>query len=152
MKTIAKACLFLLITIIPASAWGGATTIKQADTINNSTGGFAHTVPAGASGDSFVTTVACGTSGYLLSWNGSVWVCVAPSGAWTQEVPSGNCNGSNTSFTLANTPLSNGIVNLSLNGVILRQGAGLDYTISGSSITLNSACNLGQSLYAIYAY
>jgi hypothetical protein len=46
-------------------------------------------------------------------------------------------NGSNTAFTLANTPVS-GSVRLYLNGQRLRAG-GNDYSISGSSITMVTA-------------
>lgn len=50
------------------------------------------------------------------------------------EIPSGSINGSNTTFTLANTPKS-GTEQLYLNGARLRSGAGNDYTISGGTIT-----------------
>lgn len=65
------------------------------------------------------------------------------------EVPSGSINGSNTAFTLANTPVS-GSVKLYLNGQRLRAGAGNDYTISGTSITMASAPLSGEYLEAEY--
>lgn len=68
-----------------------------------------------------------------------------------QEKPSGNCTGSNTSFTLANTPVAGLTVTLSVSGTTLNQGSGQDYTISGATITLASACAIGQSLWAVYS-
>lgn len=68
-----------------------------------------------------------------------------------QEVPTGTCNGSTTAFTLANTPSAASTVVLHQDGLVLTQGAGKDYTISGSSITLASACATGQTLWASYA-
>ena len=54
------------------------------------------------------------------------------------ETPSGTINGSNVTFTLANTPTS-GTVRLYENGQRLTQGAlPADYTISGNTITFNT--------------
>jgi hypothetical protein len=53
----------------------------------------------------------------------------------TRETPSGTKNGSNATFTLANTPVS-GTEMLFLNGILLNAGAGNDYTISGGTITM----------------
>ena len=53
----------------------------------------------------------------------------------TREVPSGLVNGSNTTYTLANTPVV-GTEQVYLNGILLDVGAGNDYTISGATITM----------------
>lgn len=66
-----------------------------------------------------------------------------------QETPSGTVNGSNTSFTLANTPTA-GSVHLWLEGWLLIPGAGNDYTISGSNITMLTAPLTGERLRASY--
>ena len=50
------------------------------------------------------------------------------------ENESANCTGSNVTFTLAQTPLSNS-VQVFLNGLIQEEGSGKDYTISGTTIT-----------------
>lgn len=50
------------------------------------------------------------------------------------ETPSGTVDGSNTNFTLANSP-SAGSVRVFVNGVRMNAGAGNDYTISGTTIT-----------------
>jgi hypothetical protein len=52
------------------------------------------------------------------------------------ETPSGSCNGSNEIFTLAHTPVT-GSVGVTLSGV--RLNALNDYSISGSTITMNVA-------------
>lgn len=67
----------------------------------------------------------------------------------TNEVPSGTINGSNTAFTLANSPTA-GTVSLYLNGVRLQPGAGNDYTISGATITMLYAPATGDQLLADY--
>jgi len=70
------------------------------------------------------------------------------------ETPTGSVNGSNTSYTLANTP-ANGksgtnSVMLYLNGQLLEPGAGNDYTISGTTITTTFAPVTGDKLRAYY--
>ncbi len=52
-----------------------------------------------------------------------------------REIPSGTKNGSNTIFTIANTPVT-GSEMLFVNGQLMDAGAGNDYTISGTTITL----------------
>lgn len=52
-----------------------------------------------------------------------------------KEVPSGTKNGSNPTFTLANTPTSNS-EHVYLNGVLQESGSGNDYTITGATITM----------------
>lgn len=67
------------------------------------------------------------------------------------ETPSGTINGINTSFSLAHTPNPSWI-QLYLNGVILEPGAGNDYTLSGTSITMLFAPETGDKLRAYYMY
>lgn len=66
-----------------------------------------------------------------------------------KEVPSGSINGSNTAFTLANTPTA-GTEHTYLNGVLQASGGGNDYTISGSSITYLTAPETGDVLVVSY--
>jgi hypothetical protein len=65
------------------------------------------------------------------------------------EVPSGSLNGVNTSFTLAYTPTSN-TLQLYLNGIRLKSGAGNDYTISTNTITMTTAPISTDSLLCDY--
>jgi len=66
-----------------------------------------------------------------------------------KEVPSGSINGSNTAFTLANTPVA-GSEHVYLNGQLQVSGAGNDYTISGTSITYLTAPETGDTLVVSY--
>lgn len=65
------------------------------------------------------------------------------------ETPTGTVNGSNTAFTIANTP-QNSSLELVLNGMVLEPGAGNDYTISGTAITMLFAPATGDKLRAYY--
>lgn len=67
----------------------------------------------------------------------------------TNETPSGTINGSNVTFTLANTPIA-GTVALTLNGLMQESGAGNDYTISGATVTYLTAPISGDKLRASY--
>ena len=53
------------------------------------------------------------------------------------EIPTGTVNGSNTAFTLANTPAS-GTLQLYADGMRMK-GGGVDYTLSGANITMGVA-------------
>ena len=66
-----------------------------------------------------------------------------------KEIPSGSINGSNTAFTIANSPVA-GSEHVYLNGMLLESGAGNDYTISGANITLLSAPLTGEKLRVTY--
>lgn len=69
-----------------------------------------------------------------------------------EEVPSGAINGSNTTFTLANAPNPSASLQLFLNGVLQAQGAGEDYTLSGSTITFTVAPSTGDLLLCWYRF
>lgn len=66
----------------------------------------------------------------------------------TEEIPSGTINGSNVTFTLANTPVA-GTVRVYLNGLRQRSG-GNDYSISGVTITYTTAPTTGDILLCDY--
>ena len=65
------------------------------------------------------------------------------------EVPSGTINGSNVTFTIANTP-ETGSTKIYRNGIRLRSGANNDYIISGTTITTSQAPESGDSLIIDY--
>ena len=102
----------------------------------------------------------------------TIWLCTSNSGGtldvtaitWQQipttaglsntnfvdkEIPSGAINGSNTAFSLANTPVA-GSEHVYLNGILLESGSGNDYTISGTNITLLSTPLTGEKLRVTY--
>lgn len=66
-----------------------------------------------------------------------------------KEIPSGAINGSNTAFTLANSPVA-GSEHVYLNGILQESGAGNDYTISGANITMLTAPLTGEKLRVSY--
>lgn len=66
-----------------------------------------------------------------------------------RESPSGSVNGSNTTFTLAHTPIS-GTEQVFLNGILQEPGSGNDYTISGSTITYLTAPGTGDRIRVTY--
>lgn len=67
----------------------------------------------------------------------------------TRETPSGAVNGSNTAYTLANTPTV-GTEEVFLNGILQEPGAGNDYTISGGTITYLTAPLSGDKIRVNY--
>ena len=66
------------------------------------------------------------------------------------EIPTGSINGVNMVFTLAHTPIDQ--IMLYLNGQYMTVGAGEDYTISGSTITMDSAPIVGDKIRSNYPY
>lgn len=60
-------------------------------------------------------------------------------------------NGSQTNFTLSPTPVTALSVQLYLDGVLLQQGAGLDYTISGATVSFTVAPATGQMITVVYS-
>ena len=66
-----------------------------------------------------------------------------------RETPSGSINGSNTSFTLANTPTT-GSLYVWLNGIL--QTETTDYSLSGTTLTMVVAPEAGAILRVSYRY
>ncbi len=64
--------------------------------------------------------------------------------------PTGLINDSNTVFTLSAIPNPATSLELRLNGMILKAGAGNDFTLSGSTITMAVAPASGDTLTATY--
>jgi len=65
------------------------------------------------------------------------------------EVPSGDIDGSNKEFTLANTPLEDS-ERVYLNGLLQEPGSGKDYTIDGNKITFTTAPESGDVVLVSY--
>ena len=70
---------------------------------------------------------------------------------WT-EVPSGEADGANFTFSVANTPIPSSSLMFFVNGVLQKQGALDDYTVTGNSIFMNYAPNSGSNILATYPY
>ena len=67
----------------------------------------------------------------------------------SKETPTGLVNGVNAVFTLAATPIT-GTEEVYLNGLLQDVGASEDYTISGTTITFNTAPATGDKLRVSY--
>lgn len=74
---------------------------------------------------------------------------VVPTAFVDRETPAGTVNGSNTTFTLAFTPVA-GSEHVFLNGILQEPGAGNDYTISGLTITYLTAPLTGDKIRVTY--
>jgi hypothetical protein len=98
------------------------------------------------------TSTSLGTSDTLYPTQNAVKTYVDANNSTLQirnETPTGTINGTNVTFTLANTPYTNNL-RLYKNGVRLKPGAGNDYTISGNTITMATAPATGTALLADY--
>lgn len=132
-----------------APSWGkiGLTThISGTLAVGNGGTGTASTPTNGQLliGNGGGYTLATLTQGSNISiTNGSGTITIAVTGVITtankvtREIPTGTINGTNTTFTLANTPTA-GTEDVYVNGVLMNSGAGNDYTISGGTITFLS--------------
>ncbi len=67
----------------------------------------------------------------------------------TREVPTGDLDGADVTYVLANTPIS-GTEHVYLNGILQNVGGSNDYTISTNTITFNSAPLSGDIVLASY--
>lgn len=86
-------------------------------------------------------------------WNGENFVPAAIAGLSQHvdaETPVGIINNSNKIFTLAFAPNPASSLQLFKNGVLLRVGAGNDYTLSGVNVTLTVAPGSNDVLLAYY--
>lgn len=112
----------------------------------------------GASSLGGVQSKDCSGAGQLVqSINTDGTVTCASAGAAPNfaaaETPSGTINGSNATFTLANSPTGSSL-ELYKNGQLMIAGASADYTLSTSTITFNSGAipKTGDALIAFYRY
>src|SRR5215471_105554 len=132
-----------------AAGGGGSVTTVSVVSANGFAGSVANatTTPART-----LTTTITG----VLKGNGAAISAVvastdymAPSSFVVRETPSGAVNSSNTTYTLASTPLA-GTEQVFLNGILQEPGAGNDYTISGGTITYLTSPVTGDRLRVSY--
>jgi hypothetical protein len=129
------------------TAAGGVTAVSVA-----SANGFAGSSSGGATPALTLTTTVTGVlkgNGTAISAATAGTDFMAPSSFVDRETPTGAVNGSNTTYTLANTPLS-GSEHVYLNGILQEPGAGNDYTISGTTITYLAAPISGDKIRVSY--
>lgn len=100
----------------------------------------------GVSGTSLIW-VAAPLVGYRLN---CIYIGVGSSTNFNQGAPSGAVDGSNLTFTLAPAPASPANVNCFENGLQQLQGSGNDYTISGATLTYQTAPPVGTRLNCVW--
>lgn len=147
MKLLKKIAWLLL---IPTLSWATTPVTKTIDKIG-ATGGSSLSVPSTG------TTLSSDTNTLTLTnktiSGGSNTLSELPVATQiTQVVVTPYPNSSTTAFTLSPTPPSNGSgVTCNIDGILMRQGASYDYTVSGSTLTLNTAPATGQNIYCVYS-
>lgn len=147
MKQIQWLLTALLLVSVPALA--GTSRILVGDQITSTSGAATLTLPAATT--TLIGTATTNTLTNKTMSGASNTFSALPTGAdMAMEVPSGTVNGSNVTFTLANTPPANATVMLTIDGLTLTQGSGKDYTISSATITLATAPVVGQVIWAVY--
>lgn len=100
-------------------------------------------------GSGFDMTTAPATTDTLYAfYNTNTTNFATGSASWVyNETPSGTVDGSNTTFTLAHTPVSGSLM-LFRDGQLMKEGD--DYTLSGNTITFSTAPASGSVLLATY--
>jgi hypothetical protein len=140
-----------------AGTWDPGTTATATGTVTAvsvaSANGFTGSSSGGATPALTIATSVTGVlkgNGTAISAAAAGTDYLAPSSIVTRETPSGLVNGSNVSYTLANTPIS-GTECVFMNGILLEPGAGNDYTISAGTITMLTAPISGDKLRVNYS-
>ena len=141
-------------TVVGLDASKNLVSIATIGVANGGTG--ASSFAAGnvilGNGTSAFQVVAPGASGNVLTSNGTTWTSAAPTGgggggAGTASlvVPTGTINGTNTAFTLPDSPTGDVVV--FLNGL---QVAETGYSLSGSTLTMSVAPLTGDRLEVLF--
>jgi len=123
-----KNCILLMVLAWSWSVYASSTRSISADQIVSADASKTYTLPAQS-----------GTSALMVS------------AGLVQEIPSGSVNSSNTAFTLANTPAAASSISCTLDGLILTQGSGKDYTVSSATLTMGTAPSTGQTIWCTYS-
>lgn len=94
------------------------------------------------------------TPGQVLTYNvDGKWrpADTATPSTLADEWPPEAINGVNDTFSLINTPITNSL-ELFLNGILINEGSGNDFTLSGTTITMLAIPQTGDHLRARYTY
>lgn len=116
---------------------GALFTVEAGGSVYGQSIWFCNVVQGGTLGTTAVTFLQINAAG-LISSN-----------FVDKETPNGALNGVNTTYTLANTPVS-GSEHVYINGVLQDVGSGNDYTISGAVITILTAPTASDKIKVSY--
>jgi len=128
--------------------------IEAIDTAFDPSTGHAHTGGAGDAPklNAILALISTGAAaGKVLTADGSggvSWADATGGGSMIYEEPTGNIDGSNTSFTLSMTPSMGSDALVLVDGVALYPN---EYSLTGTTLTLNTAPALGTEVTCAYA-
>lgn len=135
-------------SLVPAGALSGVVPVA-----NGGTG--ASTLTANSvilgNGTSAVQFVAPGASGNVLTSNGTTWTSAAPAGGSAPDYEEATATAAQTIFNTTLATTANGAgksyLMVTCNGLVMREGAGKDYTVTGANqITFTSGRLLGDEV------
>ena len=138
--------------IYTVNASGAPTRSTDFDAWAEIPGAFVSVEEGSVNADTFWLSTA--NQGGTLNTTPIPWVQIVTGGLVSgnfvdKETPAGSINGSNVTFTMANTPVS-GSEHVYLNGLLQEVGGGNDYTISGGTITMSVAPLTGERIKVSY--
>jgi hypothetical protein len=150
----------------PANGGTGSSAIPSSGQIPVGNSGGTAYAPQSVSGDATLaasgaltlatvaTAGSCTNCSITINAKGLVTAESSGSAGTTpeQEVPAGSVNNSNVTFTLAHSVSTAATLSVYQDGLILNQG--VDYTVVTSTgvITMTTAPNFGQAIYATYQH
>ena len=149
----------LVETYIKSSEVDGTTIEFDSSTLNIVSGGVDTTQLADDAVE--VAKLAINNAeadGKVLAWNVAgymEWVDQAVGEGYIEESgllkedESANCDSIEVDFVLASAPVENS-VQVFLNGSLMSEGSGKDYTFTGSTVTFNVAPDTGDALVIYY--
>lgn len=139
-----------LAVFFAASAFGSGTTGKQIDNLQNSTGGSSLSVPS--VGTAVVSDTATQTIQNKTINGANNTLSQLPVATQTiQVLLSPYPNSSTTVFTLSTAPGAAIGVHCAIDGMVLLNGSGKDFSVSGSTVTFTAAPVTGQQIICWYS-
>lgn len=150
VKNSVRLLLLTALLVGPGLALGSALRTVDADTIRSSDTTKTYSLPAGSDTLMGVTSLQSVT-GKVLSGANNTFSQLPVGTQMLRPIITPYPNGSTTAFTLSIAPPAATAVSVFLDGLLQYSGAGLDYTISGSTITFTTAPDAGQVLSVVYS-
>lgn len=143
------AVLIIVIGLSQAS-YAGTLRVQEADSLRSSD--FTKTWSLPSAADTLVGRSSTDTlTNKTLSGGSNTFSQLPVATQVQQSTVTPFPNGTTTVFTLSPTPVVNTSVSVYLDGILQIQGSGLDYTISGASLTMVTAPVPGQRIQVVYS-